>query len=86
MSKFNVQIIRQGDGPIIENKQKVKIHYTGTLQSDGKKFDSTYDKDRPVTFMLGDNLAIKGLDQGILGMKVGTKAKITIPPELGYGK
>src|SRR5882724_3677388 len=62
----------------------VSVHYTGWL-TDGKKFDSSKDRGQPFQFPLGRGHVIPGWDQGVEGMKVGGKRKLTIPPELGYG-
>ncbi|KAM9980234.1 hypothetical protein ACTFIZ_006472 [Dictyostelium cf. discoideum] len=64
---------------------KLKIHYTGTLLN-GDKFDSSVDRGVPFEFTLGVGQVIKGWDQGVLGMCVGEKRKLTIPPSLGYGQ
>jgi FKBP-type peptidyl-prolyl cis-trans isomerase len=63
----------------------VEVHYTGWLL-DGTKFDSSRDRNRPFRFKLGAEQVIKGWDQGVAGMKVGGKRKLTIPAELGYGR
>lgn len=62
----------------------VSVHYTGWL-TNGTKFDSSYDHGGPFSFPLGAQQVIKGWDEGVVGMKVGGKRKLTIPPELGYG-
>jgi FKBP-type peptidyl-prolyl cis-trans isomerase len=62
----------------------VSVHYTGKL-TDGKVFDSSYKRKEPIEFKLGAGRVIKGWDEGIALMKVGGKATLTIPPELGYG-
>lgn len=64
--------------------KKVSVHYTGTL-TDGKKFDSSVGRG-PFDFMLGAGQVIQGWDQGVAGMKVGGKRKLTVPSELAYGK
>jgi FKBP-type peptidyl-prolyl cis-trans isomerase FkpA len=73
-----------GTGAEAVNGLTVKVYYTGTLMN-GKKFDSSRDRGDPFEFKLGASQVIKGWDQGVLGMKVGGKRKLTIPSDLGYG-
>lgn len=73
-----------GKGTEAVSGKSVTVHYTGTLK-DGTKFDSSVDRKEPFTFSLGAGQVIKGWEQGIVGMKVGGKRKLTIPAELAYG-
>jgi peptidylprolyl isomerase len=77
--------LRIGEGGEAANGKIVEVHYTGWLEN-GTKFDSSRDRARPFTFRLGTGDALKGWDEGLLGMKVGGKRKLVIPPELGFGK
>ena len=74
-----------GYGVEILNHSKIKVHYIGTLE-DGTKFDSSYDRGEPFSFQIGLRQVIEGWETGIIGMKVGGKRTLIIPPELGYGE
>ena len=80
---------KTGDGEAPSRGQKVEVHYTGYLAEDGvkrgKKFDSSVDRGQPFVFTLGVGQVIKGWDEGIGKMTVGSKSTLVIPPELGYG-
>ncbi len=82
--KLIIQDEKVGTGAEAVAGKKVIVNYTGTL-IDGTKFDSSYDRNEPFSFNLGAGEVIKGWDQGVAGMKVGGKRKLTIPPSLGYG-
>ncbi len=73
-----------GDGAEAAAGQEVTVHYTGWL-TNGTKFDSSKDRDDPFVFPLGGGRVIRGWDEGVQGMKIGGKRKLTIPPDLGYG-
>lgn len=68
-----------------QNGQTVVVHYTGRL-TNGAKFDSSVDRDDPFEFVLGVGQVIQGWDEGVAQMKVGDKARLTIPPEKAYGE
>jgi FKBP-type peptidyl-prolyl cis-trans isomerase FkpA len=73
-----------GSGAEAKAGRTVSVHYTGWL-TDGKKFDSSKDRGQPFQFALGAGQVIKGWDEGVQGMKIGGRRKLTIPPGLGYG-
>jgi peptidylprolyl isomerase/FKBP-type peptidyl-prolyl cis-trans isomerase FkpA len=84
MDKLIMEDLVVGTGTAAAAGQKVTVHYTGWL-TNGTKFDSSKDRGDPFVFPLGKGQVIKGWDQGVQGMKVGGKRKLTIPPEMGYG-
>ena len=81
---LQIEEIQIGTGAEAKSGQSVSVHYTGTL-TNGSKFDSSRERKDPFDFQLGAGMVIKGWDQGVAGMKVGGRRKLTIPPELGYG-
>ncbi len=74
-----------GEGQEATTGANVSVHYTGTL-TDGTKFDSSLDRGTPFSFVLGAGRVIQGWDQGVVGMKIGGKRKLTIPSDLAYGE
>ncbi len=81
---FKIEDLRVGTGAEAKAGQTVTVNYSGTL-TNGQKFDSSYDRGTPFTFVLGVGQVIQGWDEGFAGMKVGGKRKLTIPAEMGYG-
>jgi len=77
--------VEAGTGTQAEAGKTVSVHYTGKLQN-GKVFDSSISRGEPITFQLGKGNVIKGWDEGIALMKVGGKAQLIIPSQLGYGE
>ena len=73
-----------GEGDEAQAGSMVRVHNTGWV-TNGAKFDSSLDRNEPFDFPLGRGHVIRGWDEGVAGMKVGGKRKLTIPPELGYG-
>ena len=84
MSELIIEDLTVGSGATASAGQTVSVHYTGWL-TNGQKFDSSVDRNDPFEFRLGLGQVIPGWDQGVAGMQVGGKRKLTIPPNLGYG-
>ena len=80
-----IEKITSGAGLAPKRGETVTVHYTGWL-TDGTKFDSSVDRNDPFAFVLGTGQVIRGWDEGVATMRVGDKARLTIPPELAYGK
>ena len=81
---LQIEKLVNGTGATPKTGNIVVVHYTGWLL-DGRKFDSSVDRNEPFEFVLGRGQVIKGWDQGVATMRVGDKIRLTIPPELGYG-
>jgi len=79
-----IEDLTVGTGPVAATGNTVTVQYVGTLLN-GTKFDSSYDRNQPFTFLLGAGRVIRGWDQGVVGMRVGGKRRLTIPPDLAYG-
>ena len=84
-TELKIEEVQAGSGEEAVEGKEVTVHYTGKL-TDGKQFDSSVDRNEPFKFRLGAGMVIPGWEQGIKGMKVGGKRKLTIPPQLGYGE
>lgn len=83
-SGLKYEDLKEGEGAAAKAGDNVRVHYTGWL-TDMTKFDSSLDRGTPFSFPLGKGRVIKGWDEGVAGMKVGGKRKLTIPSDLGYG-
>lgn len=84
-SKLESKDIVEGDGQAAKLGDNLTVQYVGVDYSNGTEFDSSWDSGQPFQFQLGAGNVIKGWDQGIVGMKVGGRRELTIPPSLAYG-
>jgi peptidylprolyl isomerase len=74
-----------GEGDQATSGQAVEVHYVGVAWSNGEQFDASWDRGETFEFRLGRGQVIQGWDQGVAGMKVGGRRRLTIPPDMGYG-
>jgi peptidylprolyl isomerase len=74
----------KGTGASPQPGLNVTVHYTGWL-ADGTRFESSHDRNQPYTYLIGTGSVIKGWEEGVMGMKVGGKRRLIIPPQLAYG-
>ena len=80
-----IEDLEEGDGNEAVAGAIVSVHYVGVSWSTGEQFDASWDRMEPFRFGLGDGQVIQGWDQGVQGMRIGGRRRLTIPPELGYG-
>lgn len=83
--QLQIDKYEEGTGTPAQTGKMVRVHYTGTLEN-GQKFDSSRDRGEPIEFPLGVGYVIPGWDQGIAQLRVGDRARLTIPAALGYGE
>lgn len=86
LAETKIEEIIVGEGAEAQSGHHVTVHYTGTLLTNGKKFDSSHDRQQPFSFDLGAGQVIRGWEKGVAGMKIGGKRKLTIPAHEGYGE
>ncbi len=86
LMELNIEVLQEGIGEeVVKAGDSIVVHYTGTLL-DGTKFDSSVDQGTPFEFTIGQGTVIQGWEQGLLGMKVGEKRKLSIPSAMAYGE
>jgi peptidylprolyl isomerase len=86
VKELKVTPIVEGKGPKVTAGQQLTVNYTGVTYKDGKEFDSSWKNGQPVTFPVGTGQLIKGWDQGLVGVPVGSRVQLDIPAELAYGE
>ncbi|MER7007229.1 FKBP-type peptidyl-prolyl cis-trans isomerase [Dactylosporangium sp. NPDC000555] len=85
VSKLEVTTLIEGNGAAAQSGQTITVNYVGVTFADGKEFDSSWRRSQPFSFPLGGGKVIKGWDQGLVGVKVGSRVQLDIPAALAYG-
>lgn len=84
-TSLGIEDLEVGDGHEARAGAEVEVHYVGVAWSTGKQFDASWDRQEPFSFRLGAGQVIQGWDQGVTGMRIGGRRRLTIPPDLAYG-
>ena len=84
--QLEVEDIEAGDGDEAKSGKVVEVHYVGVSYKNGRQFDASWDRGDTFKFKLGGGQVIRGWDEGVAGMKVGGRRRLTIPPDLAYGQ
>ncbi|MEU8070185.1 MULTISPECIES: FKBP-type peptidyl-prolyl cis-trans isomerase [unclassified Micromonospora] len=85
LTKLTVTTLVKGTGPAVKKGQEITTNYVGVTYKDGKEFDASWNNGQPATFPIGVGQVIKGWDQGLVGVPVGSRVQVDLPAELGYG-
>lgn len=86
LKKLTVTTLVKGKGPAVKAGQQITTNYVGVFYKDGKEFDSSWSRNEPATFPIGVGQVIKGWDQGLVGVPVGSRVQLDIPGDLAYGE
>jgi peptidylprolyl isomerase len=85
VSKLKTTTLIQGTGAAVQSGQTINVNYVGVTYADGKEFDSSWSRSQAFSFQVGAGNVIKGWDQGLIGVKVGSRVQLDIPADLAYG-
>ena len=85
LTKLNVTTLVQGTGPAVQSGQNLTVNYVGVSYTTGEEFDASWKTGQPFQFQVGTGNVIKGWDQGLIGVKVGSRVQLDIPSDLAYG-
>jgi peptidylprolyl isomerase len=85
LTKLNVTTLVEGKGAAVEAGQQITVNYVGVSYTTGEEFDSSWSRSEPASFSIGTGKVIAGWDQGLVGVKVGSRVQLDIPTDLAYG-